>query len=122
MITDFLSPNETIFNPKLEQLALAKDLLSEVTRSKDRVNITFTAEGALAFAKALRIREKESSRYIQQAENSDLIPKKDILKKFGITQATVYNWQDRGYLTPIKIGRKVFYRKEEIDNLVSPSK
>jgi predicted DNA-binding transcriptional regulator AlpA len=39
----------------------------------------------------------------------------DICKRFGITKPTVYEWRDRGILVARKLGARVYYRMDEIE-------
>lgn len=36
----------------------------------------------------------------------------------GVDPTTLWRWEKRGYLHPVRIGVKVFYRKGELDRLV----
>ena len=36
----------------------------------------------------------------------------------GVDPSTLWRWEKRGYLTPVRIGVKVFYRKGDIDRLI----
>ena len=45
---------------------------------------------------------------------NNLIPKKEVMIRLDITPSTLLNWKREGILVPIKIGRKVFYRSEDV--------
>jgi predicted DNA-binding transcriptional regulator AlpA len=48
---------------------------------------------------------------------SDLYTTEDILKKFSISEQTLYNWiAKNNFPKSIKIGRRVYWRKEVIDD------
>lgn len=36
----------------------------------------------------------------------------------GPDPSTLWRWEQRGYLTPVKIGVKVFYRQGDLDRLI----
>ena len=36
----------------------------------------------------------------------------------GPDPSTLWRWEQRGYLTPVKIGVKVFYRRSDLDQLI----
>ena len=76
----------------------ANRLVSQIKNSGDRIDLTFTGEGALAFARAL------------------------VMSKLGVTHATLWNWANKNYLVPVKVGRKVFYHKADIDHLCESKK
>lgn len=48
-------------------------------------------------------------------QDDGLITRKDVLYKLGISQNTLWRWQREGRLHPIKIGRKIFFKKSEIN-------
>ncbi len=109
-----------------EQQLLANQLVSEVHRSTGRVSFTFTDTGILAFAKAMRLAALESdtaagkgsSHDLFPANNSSLITKKEAMIGFKVSHTTLWKWEKLGYLKPVKIGRKVYYRKDDIIDLV----
>jgi hypothetical protein len=39
------------------------------------------------------------------------------MSRLGVTHATLWNWEKKHYLMPVKIGRKVFYHSGDVDNL-----
>lgn len=41
----------------------------------------------------------------------------DITTIFGIARSTVNSWSKQGILTPIKIGKSVFYSIDEVNRL-----
>lgn len=43
----------------------------------------------------------------------------DTQKIFNTSRPTIYNWMEHGILSPIKIGGRVYFSKETIDNLIS---
>lgn len=40
----------------------------------------------------------------------------------GVDPSTLWRWEKRGYLHPVRIGVKVFYRKGEIERLIEGKK
>ena len=47
-----------------------------------------------------------------------LLTKKEVMEKFGVCDTTLWNWQRKKYLVPVKIGRKVHYRQNDIERLI----
>ena len=96
----------------------ASHLVSQIENSGDRISLTFTAQGALAFAKALIAMADERKGQVVESKHEDcLIPKKDVMSRLGVTHATLWNWEKKHYLMTVKIGRKVFYHSGDVDNL-----
>lgn len=54
---------------------------------------------------------------------SDLYTPDDLIKKFKISEQTVYNWIEKGHLPkPIKMGRRIFWKKSEIDSCMEKNR
>ena len=101
----------------------ANRLVSQIKNSGDRIDLTFTGEGALAFARALvKYVDEREPKVVQQEEDDSLMPKQEVMSKLGVTHATLWNWANKNYLVPVKVGRKVFYHKADIDHLCESKK
>ena len=37
---------------------------------------------------------------------------------FGVCPTTLWNWERTGYLVPVKMKRKIFYRRADVDRLI----
>ena len=94
----------------------ANRLVSQIKNSGDRIDLTFTGR---ALAKYVDEREP---RVVQQEEDDSLMPKQEVMSKLGVTHATLWNWANKNYLVPVKVGRKVFYHKADIDHLCESKK
>lgn len=46
-----------------------------------------------------------------------LIPLKEVAETLNVSRCTLDRWNKDGYLVPIKIGRKVFYRQNDINEI-----
>lgn len=44
---------------------------------------------------------------------------KEVAKKLGVSTNTLWRWNKSGYLCHVKCGRKSFYKKSDIDKLIS---
>lgn len=47
-----------------------------------------------------------------------LLPKAEVLQKFNICNATLWHWEKKKYIVPVKIGRKVYYRQADVECLI----
>lgn len=68
-----------------------------------------------------RVREDvEAEAARRRVEYGDpLIPKAEARRILGnVDPSTLWRWEKAGYLTPVKIGVKVFYRKGQLDALI----
>ena len=61
--------------------------------------------------------EKELER--KRAEYGDvLVPREEVARMLGVDPSTLWRWEKAGYLTPVRIGVKVKYRKGELDRVI----
>ena len=106
------------WEPNFGDQLLASNLVSEIIKSKDHISLTFTGEGVIAFAKALREVPVQEAKAVQEASPElGLITKREVMERLSVTHATLWNWEKKKYLLPVKIGRRVFYRCEDINKL-----
>ncbi len=49
-------------------------------------------------------------------ELNPLIDRKEIIGIFGVNQATIWRWQNKGILKPKKIGGRVYFDRDEVMN------
>lgn len=54
--------------------------------------------------------------------SEDLVDAVDVQELFRITKSTYYRWVKKGILTPIRMNRKDFYRKSELQELLQRRK
>ncbi|MDD5892696.1 MAG: helix-turn-helix domain-containing protein [Bacteroidales bacterium] len=65
----------------------------------------------LEFADALVERAAAKARAeIERQSDVEYIPKKEAINLLGVCDATLWHWARSGYLVPVKLGRRVFYR------------
>lgn len=54
----------------------------------------------------------------QEPKQDELITSKEVQKLFNITPVTLWKWNKRGYLNPIKIGgKKLYYKRADVEKL-----
>ncbi len=62
--------------------------------------------------------EREQARRDRQA-GDHLIRKEEARRMLGSPDpSTLWRWEKAGYLTPVRIGVKVFYRQSDIDGII----
>lgn len=123
-INQSVTPNTGCMDVNFERQLLASQLVSEVHRTPGHVSFTFTDAGVLAFARAMQLAGAEERSTVQGLSNDlfpesdgSMISKKDVMTGFKISHTTLWKWQKSGYLTPVKVGKRVYYRREDIKNL-----
>ena len=70
--------------------------------------------------KAIRIVLLEEAE-IEKANSSkqdELITKKEVMENLNVSPTTLWLWEKRKYLVPVKIGRRVFYKHQDINKLM----
>lgn len=97
--------------------------LYEMARQFPGMSVTIKLEDLLRAQDSLarRIREdEERERSRRRVEYGDcLIPKEEARRMLGSPNpTTLWRWEKRGYLTPVRIGVKVYYKKTEIEKIV----
>lgn len=120
------SPNLPVLDTGLEIKLLASQLVSEVRKSPGHYSFTMTDRGMMEFAKAMQLAAmeeraamvQETSTTLFPESDSSLITKKEAMQGFNVSHTTLWKWQKTGYLTPVKVGKKVYYRREDIKNLI----
>lgn len=54
---------------------------------------------------------QELNEDVSKSNNDNLVPLKEVAETLNVSRCTLNRWNKDGYLVPIKIGRKVFYRQ-----------
>lgn len=60
---------------------------------------------------------QELNEDVSKSNNDNLIPLKEVAETLNVSRCTLNRWNKDGYLVPIKIGRKVFYRQNDINKI-----
>lgn len=110
-----------------ERELLASKLVSEVHRSPNHLSVTLTGDGVLAFVRAMQTFAIEegatlkfdhySRRGLFPEQNEDLIAKKDVVEGLGVSHTTLWKWEKSGYLVPVKVGKRVYYKRDDLEKL-----
>lgn len=120
------SSGRLLLDTDFENKLLASKLVSEVRKSPDHFSITLTGTGVLEFAKAMRLTDMEEpsqenyevdGKSLIPVANGTLISKQDMMAGFRVSHTTLWKWQQEGYLTPVKIGKRVYYKREDVERL-----
>ena len=94
-------------------------------KSPGHYSFTLTDLGVIEFAKAMQMAAFEEHASKQDKEvnlfpNSDesFITKKEAMLGFGVSHTTLWKWQKSGYLVPVKVGKRVYYKRSDIENII----
>lgn len=99
--------------------------LIELAKACPDLNVTVRLSDLLeANERIARKIRKEAETEVERRQRSwdgDVLIKKEearIQLLGGVNPATLWRWEQKCYLTPVKIGGSVFYQKSEIDRIV----
>ena len=115
-----------VLDAGFETKLLASQLVSEVRKSPGHFSFTLTDFGVIEFAKAIQMAALEERMESKQKKfetnlfpNNDdtLVTKKEAMIGFNVSHTTLWKWEKSGYLTPVKVGKRIYYRREDIKNL-----
>lgn len=92
--------------------------LSDIKQRDSAINITMTIDDFNLFLTRLATyvvstisersaREKSTLRYTVD----------EVVEKLKVSKPTLNKWEKRGYLVPMRIGRRVFYFVDEVDEI-----
>lgn len=121
--------NVPILDKDLEQRLLASNLVNKIKHHPNRFNITLTGEGVIELVKAFLASMKEnvpatkfvpSGHTIAAVTDASLISQKELVTDFKINMNQLLTLQRHGKLTPVRVHRHVYYKKEELKNLNLP--
>lgn len=102
------------WDASLDHELLEKRLVSQINKAGDHITLTFTSKGAASLIRGIQnlIEEGKVRRSIPAIDG--LIPKKEVMLRLDISHATLYNWEKNGTLIPVKVGKKCYYRAEDV--------
>lgn len=51
---------------------------------------------------------------------TDYLTRKEVAELFDVDISTIHNWCKSGELTPYGIGNRVYFKREDVDNSLTP--
>lgn len=92
--------------------------IQEILKAADGANITLSVTPAdlKEFAMAIIAEAKELAKTGKEPE--EYMTPEEVAKICGVTGNTLWRWNRDKYLCFVKLGRKNFYRKSDIDKLM----
>ena len=101
-----------------EEALLAKQFVSQIVKCGDHISLTLTAKGIAALTRELSEHLlAEKAAHAANETDEGLLTKQQVMETLAVSSTTLWLWEQKGYLIPVKIGRKVFYRSKDISNL-----
>ncbi len=125
MKTDFTNfkgmSKDPILETNIENELLMSQLISEIRKNPDHISLTITGTGLVELIKAVQqviYEEINEEKANQQDSDIELITKQDVIDKLHVSSTTLWIWEKRKYLVPVKIGRRIFYKRRDVNNLM----
>lgn len=93
------------------------ELLNIINDGKAHVRIEMDAEDLMAFSHTLIQRAKdELGSMVAEAQKERMLTKAEVKELFGVCDATLWHWANKGILKPVKTGNKVLYPEYGVRN------
>ena len=108
-----------ITHPRRNPDKKMESILSLIESGVTGLTLTLKSEDLKEFAHLLIEKAKEQLLPVMVSSSHEaLLTKKEVLEKFNVCHTTLWNWERKGYLIPVKIGRKVSYRQADIERII----
>ena len=112
---------EHIMDIDFENKLLMSQLISEIRKNPDHISITMTGSGLMELTRAIQqVLHEEIEAERNKASDSELglMTRLEVQDKLNISPTTLWHWEKAKYLVPVKLGRRVFYKRQDIENLI----
>lgn len=95
----------------------------DVSRADSTVNIFFKAEDFNIFLNRVAnyISKTVSERTAREKSNLRYTVD-EVVEKLKVSKPTLNNWEKRGYLVPTRVGRRVLYVVDDVDEILNQNK
>ena len=92
-----------------------EELFNILSEGKAHVRVEMDAADLKAFSDELIRRAKdELGSMVEAARKERMLSKTEVKELFGVCDATLWHWDRKGILKPIKTGNKVLYPEHEV--------
>ncbi|WP_259297900.1 helix-turn-helix domain-containing protein [Parabacteroides merdae] len=92
-----------------------EDLFNILSEGKAHVRVEMDAADLKAFSDELIRRAKdELGSMVEAARKERMLSKAEVKELFGVCDATLWHWDRKGILKPVKTGNKVLYPEYEV--------
>ena len=95
------------------------DLMSILSTGNANIKLEITGEDLRNFSEELISRAVNEVAMVMQDNKEDcLLTKEETKKRLGVCDATLWHWDKKGYLKPVKVGSKVKYRESDVKKIL----
>ena len=82
-----------------------------------RITIQLSGEDLMELFRLLR-EDAEIRSQAEEGTTDTLLTKKEVMEMLGVCDTTLWLWAKNNYLKPVKAGRKVLYRKSDVQRFL----
>lgn len=95
------------------------DLMSIISSGNANIKLEITSEDLRQFSEELINRAvNEVATVMQDSQEDHLLTKEETKQRLGVCDATLWHWDKKGYLKPVKVGSKVKYRESDVNKIL----
>lgn len=96
--------------------------IQEILKAADDANITLSVSPSDLKEFAMAIVEDLTPKLVIKSEKenitTDLLSQEEVKEQLNVVDSTLWRWHNDNYLCHVKIGRKNFYKKSDIDKII----
>lgn len=109
------------FDSSNDDKLFAKQLVAAISRGDKHISLTLTGKSVIAFARELSeyFLAENAAKESAKKDNDVLLTKKEVMDKLHVSSTTLWQWARDEYLIPVKVGSRINYRLEDINNLLN---
>lgn len=87
-----------------------------ITNGYGDIQITVTANDLMVFANYIiaSLQNNIEVAQVEAEEEEEYLTRKQMMEQYQVSKTTLHNWKIKGILVPVKVGRKVYYRKADV--------
>lgn len=106
-------------HPPAETNIIMSNIIELVKSGVTGLSLNIQIEDLVEFADHIinQATEKLLPPMVKESEEI-LLTKAEVLEKFNVCPTTLWNWEKKRCIEPVKIGRKVFYRRAHVENII----
>lgn len=90
--------------------------LAEILNSDANISITIKANDLKEFFNSM-VDEKFQSEKSNQSEKHWSVD--ETCANLNVVRSTLWTWEKKGYLMPVRVGKKLMYKQSDIDKLMN---
>ncbi|GAA4150752.1 hypothetical protein GCM10022217_04000 [Chryseobacterium ginsenosidimutans] len=60
--------------------------------------------------------------FTEKSQNDELMTKKQVCNFLNCSSVSLWNWENKGMLNPVRLGRSIRYKKSDVEQFISNRK